>query len=164
MDLIYIDPPFDSKADYRTKISLPGVDIEQRPTVIEQFAYADTWKDGTSSYLRMLYPRLVLMRELLSERGSIYVHIDWHVGAYVKVILDDVFGKANLVNEIIWHYGGPSPVKTAFARKHDTIYLYSKSREKAICSTICRLASLFVMIELRKMRMEGFGLTKIWEI
>lgn len=130
VDLIYIDPPFDSKADYRTKISLPGVDIEQRPTVIEQFAYADTWKDGTSSYLRMLYPRLVLMRELLSERGSIYVHIDWHVGAYVKVILDDVFGKANLVNEIIWHYGGPSPVKTAFARKHDTIYLYSKSREK----------------------------------
>ena len=80
VDLIYIDPPFDSKADYRTKINLPGADIEQKPTVIEQFAYADTWKDGTISYLKMLYPRLVLMRELLSEKGSIYVNIDWHVG------------------------------------------------------------------------------------
>ena len=96
VDLIYIDPPFDSKADYRTKINLPGVDIEQKPTVIEQFAYSDTWQDGTVSYLKMLYPRLVLMRELLSEKGSIYVHIDWHIGAYLKVIMDDVLGKENL--------------------------------------------------------------------
>lgn len=92
VQLIYIDPPFDSKADYRTKITLPGADLQQKPTVIEQFAYADTWKDGTVSYLRMLYPRLVLMRELLADNGSIYVHIDWHVGAYVKVLMDDVFG------------------------------------------------------------------------
>ena len=63
VDLIYIDPPFDSKADYRTKINLPGVDIEQKPTVIELFAYTDTWQDGTVSYLKMLYPRLVMMRE-----------------------------------------------------------------------------------------------------
>ena len=69
VDLIYIDPPFDSKADYRTKINLPGHDVQQKPTVIEQFAYADTWKDGTVSYLKMLYPRLVLMRELLSDKG-----------------------------------------------------------------------------------------------
>lgn len=64
VDLIYIDPPFDSKADYRTKISLPGTDIQQKPTVIEQFAYADTWEQGTISYLKMIYPRLVLMKEL----------------------------------------------------------------------------------------------------
>lgn len=128
VDLIYIDPPFDSKADYRTKISLPGVDLEQRPTVIEQFAYADTWKDGTASYLRMLYPRLVLMRELLSERGSIYVHIDWHVGHYVKVLMDEIFGKENFVNEIIWCYTGPgSPLMRQFNRKHDAIYWYSHS-------------------------------------
>jgi len=81
IDLIYIDPPFDSKADYRTKIHLPNTDIEQRPTVIEQFAYSDTWMNGTASYLEMMVPRLILMRELLSEQGSIYVHIDWHVGA-----------------------------------------------------------------------------------
>ena len=69
IDLIYIDPPFDSKADYRTKITLPNVNLNQKPTVIEQFAYADTWKDGTVSYLKMIYPRLALMRELLSEKG-----------------------------------------------------------------------------------------------
>ncbi|MCL4511784.1 MAG: site-specific DNA-methyltransferase [Bacteroidetes bacterium] len=100
VDLIYIDPPFDSKADYRTKITLPNGDIEQKPTVIEQFAYSDTWKDGTASYLQMIYPRLVLMRELLSDQGSIYVHLDWHVSHYVKVILDEVFGKENFRNEI----------------------------------------------------------------
>lgn len=130
VDLIYIDPPFDSKADYRTKINLPGMDIEQKPTVIEQFAYSDTWQDGTVSYLKMLYPRLVLMRELLSDKGSIYVHIDWHVGAYVKVLMDDVFGKDNFVNNIIWYYGGPSPIKTAFARKYDIIYLYGKTLKR----------------------------------
>ena len=132
VDLIYIDPPFDSKADYRTKISLPGVDIEQKPTVIEQFAYADTWKDGTVSYLKMLYPRLVLMRELLSEKGSIYVHIDWHVGAYVKVLLDEVFGKENFRNEIIWHYSWGLRTDTRWNRKHDTLYLYSKSTSSNI--------------------------------
>ena len=80
VDLIYIDPPFDSKADYRTKVTLPGVEIEQKPTVIEQFAYSDTWSDGTASYLAMITPRLILMRELLADTGSIYVHLDWHVG------------------------------------------------------------------------------------
>ncbi len=127
VDLIYIDPPFDSKADYRTKISLPGVDLEQKPTVIEQFAYADTWANGTVSYLKMLYPRLVLMRELLSERGSIYVHIDWHVGAYVKVLLDDIFGKERLLNEIVWCYGSMCKSKNNWNRKHDNIYVYTKS-------------------------------------
>ncbi len=102
IDLIYIDPPFDSKADYRTKVTLPGTTIEQKPTVLEQFAYSDTWKDGTVSYLKMIYPRLVLMRELLSDSGSIYVHIDWHVGHYVKLLLDEVFGKDNFRNEIVW--------------------------------------------------------------
>ncbi|HHT40826.1 MAG TPA: site-specific DNA-methyltransferase, partial [Actinomyces sp.] len=77
IDLIYIDPPFDSKADYRTKITLPGTTIDQKPTVLEQFAYSDTWADGTASYLAMLIPRLVLMRELLTDTGAIYVHIDW---------------------------------------------------------------------------------------
>ena len=101
IDLIYIDPPFDSKADYRTKIHLPSTDIESKPTVIEQFAYADTWKNGTVSYLQMIVPRLILMRELLSEQGSIYVHIDWHVGHYVKVIMDEIFGKENFRNQII---------------------------------------------------------------
>lgn len=127
VDLIYIDPPFDSKADYRTKISLPGTDIQQKPTVIEQFAYADTWEEGTISYLKMIYPRLVLMKELLSERGSIYVHIDWHVGHYVKLLLDEIFGKDLLLNEIMWCYSIGGKGSRFFGRKHDVIFLYSKS-------------------------------------
>ena len=128
VDLIYIDPPFDSKADYRTKISLPGTDIQQKPTVIEQFAYADTWEQGTISYLRMIYPRLALMKELLSDKGSIYVHIDWHIGSYLKVLLDDIFGKDLMLNEIIWCYGSMCKSKNNWNRKHDNIFVYTKSQ------------------------------------
>lgn len=133
IDLIYIDPPFDSKADYRTKITLPNVNLNQKPTVIEQFAYADTWKDGTVSYLKMIYPRLALMRELLSEKGSIYVHIDWHVGHYVKILLDDIFGKENFRNEIIWNYGtvGTSP-KNDYQNSYNSIFRYTKSNQYSL--------------------------------
>ena len=129
IDLIYIDPPYDSKADYRTKITLPGCDIEQRPNVMEQFAYSDTWKDGTVSYLKMMYPRLYLMKELLSDKGSIYVHLDWHVGHYVKVLMDEIFGKNNLVNEIIWCYKSGGVGEQGYAKKHDTILMYKKNNE-----------------------------------
>ena len=127
VDLIYIDPPFDSKADYRTKVTLPGTTLEQRPTVIEQFAYSDAWAEGTASYLAMITPRLVLMRELLSGSGTIYVHLDWHVGPYVRVALDNIFGKENFVNEVIWSYFGfkRSTAKN-FPRKHDNIFVYKK--------------------------------------
>lgn len=127
VDLIYIDPPFDSKADYRTPITLPNTSFSQKPTVIEQFAYADTWEEGTISYLKMIYPRLVLMKELLSEKGSIYVHIDWHIGAYMKIILDDIFGKNRFLNEIMWCYTIGGKGSSFYGRKHDTILLYSKS-------------------------------------
>ena len=128
IDLVYIDPPFDSKADYRTKIHLPTTDIEQKPTVIEQFAYSDTWKDGTKSYLEMIVPRLALIRELLNENGSIFLHIDWHVGHYVKVIMDDIFGRGNFQNEIVWHYEDKFATGGAkLDHNHDTIYHYSKS-------------------------------------
>ena len=128
VDLIYIDPPFDSKADYRTKINLPGVEIEQKPTVLEQSAYSDTWKDGTVSYLRMMYPRLLLMRELLSEKGSIYVHLDWHVGAYVKIMLDDIFGKENFRNELIWQRVYSHNDTEKYGIIHDTIFYYLKNK------------------------------------
>lgn len=129
VDLIYIDPPFDSKADYRTPITLPNASFSQKPTVIEQFAYAETWEDGTISYLKMLYPRLMIMKELLSERGSIFVHIDWHVGAYVKAILDDIFGKENFRNEITWYYpnSGLKARSKKFHQVTDTIFYYVKS-------------------------------------
>ena len=136
VDLIYIDPPFDSKADYRTKVTLPAMggatgatELEQKPTVIEQFAYSDTWADGTASYLAMITPRLILMRELLADIGSIYVHLDWHVGHYVKLVLDEIFGKTKFLNEAIWHYQSGGRQEDAFSRKHDTIYIYTKSNK-----------------------------------
>lgn len=130
IDLIYIDPPFDSKADYRTKVTLPGVELEQRPTVIEQFAYSDTWADGTASYLTMITPRLILMRELLADSGSIYVHLDWHVGHYVKLVMDEVFGKDCFVNEIIWQgaVGDTSEKNKKFIKSHDSLYFFRKNK------------------------------------
>ena len=127
IDLIYIDPPYDSKADYRTKITLPSGDIDLKPTVLEQFAYSDTWKEGTVSYLKNLYPRLYLMRELLSDKGSIYVHLDWHVCHYVKVLMDEIFGKDNFVNEIIWHYESGGMPQNNYSKKHDNIFWYKKT-------------------------------------
>lgn len=128
VNLIYIDPPFDSKADYRTKITLPHNQITQKPTTFEQFGYSDLWQKGTVSYLEYMYPRLVLMKELLSETGSIYVHIDWHVGHYLKILLDDIFGKENFRNEIVWIYTrmGTKGQKI-FSRAHDNVYWYSKN-------------------------------------
>ncbi|BBJ22156.1 DNA methyltransferase [Candidatus Nitrotoga sp. AM1P] len=131
VDLIYIDPPFDSKADYRTKVTLPGVELEQKPTVIEQFAYSDTWSDGTASYLTMITPRLILMRELLSDSGSIYVHLDWHVGHYVKIVMDELFGKNNFINEVVWHYKRwPTPAME-WQKMHDNIFIYSKNQKQS---------------------------------
>jgi adenine-specific DNA-methyltransferase len=129
IDLIYIDPPFDSKADYRTSVKLPGTTLEQRPTVIEQFAYSDTWSDGTASYLAMITPRLTLMRELLRDSGSLYLHIDYRVGHYVKLVLDDVFGREALVNEIVWQgaIGDTSAKNKKFIKSHDVILFYRKS-------------------------------------
>lgn len=126
VDLIYIDPPFDSKADYRTAITLPGGDVTQRPTVAEQFAYSDAWANGTASYLAMLTPRLVLMRECLATSGSLVLHIDWHVGHYVKLVLDEVFGRRCMTNEIVWHYSTLGRPADRFAQKHDTLFVYAR--------------------------------------
>lgn len=130
VDLIYIDPPFDSKADYRARVTLPGTTIDQKPTVMEQFAYSDTWADGTASYLAMLTPRLILMRELLADTGSIFVHLDWHVGHYVKLVLDDIFGKDKFRNEIVWRRMSISGFKgkQKIPFNHDVIFSYDKSR------------------------------------
>nr|MDO8114145.1 site-specific DNA-methyltransferase [Candidatus Sigynarchaeota archaeon] len=116
IDLIYIDPPFWSGEDYYTNGE-------------EALAYKDRWEGGIDSYLAMIFPRLQLMRDLLAETGSIFVHVDWHAGHYIKLLLDEIFGRGNLRNEIVWYYGGPSPVKTSFPRKHDVIYYYAKGKD-----------------------------------
>ncbi|WP_024510061.1 DNA methyltransferase [Bradyrhizobium sp. ARR65] len=129
IDLIYIDPPFDSKADYRTKITLTGTSLEQRPTAIEQFAYSDTWAKGSASYLAMLMPRLFLMRELMSETGSIYVHLDYHVCHYVKVALDTIFGADCFRNEIVWKRQTAHSDPKRFGPIHEVIFYYGRGAE-----------------------------------
>lgn len=122
LDLIYIDPPFDSQADYRTRIALPG-------DTLQAFAYSDTWAEGSTGYLRALVPRLALMRELLAESGSLYVHLDWHMAHYVKLVLDDLFGKGNFRREIVWDRGTPSGGKAAarnWIHAHDVLLYYTK--------------------------------------
>jgi adenine-specific DNA-methyltransferase len=125
------DPPFFTGADFTIRIKLVDEQIEKEPSIIEERAYKDTWSGGIASYLKYMYERLVLIRELLAENGSIYVHLDWHVGHYVKVMMDEIFGYENFVNEIVWYYpGGLKSVKNVFPRKHDTILFYSKSDKK----------------------------------
>ncbi len=128
IDLIYIDPPFDSKADYKTTIKLPNIELEQEPSIIEKFAYSDTWKEGTKSYLEIIVPRLILMRELLSDRGSLVVHLDYHVSHYVKIILDEIFGKDRFLNEVIWKRKfGNAAESRQLGAAYDTLFIYTKS-------------------------------------
>ncbi|MGI6406784.1 MAG: DNA methyltransferase [Syntrophaceticus sp.] len=127
IDLIYIDPPFASGASYRTTSTVSDVGGES--LMLEQRAYQDSWDDGMSGYLRMLCPRLFLMRELLSEKGSLIIHLDWHAVHYVKVLLDDIFGYDNFRNEIAWCYGGGGAPKKTYPKKHDLLLWYSKGSD-----------------------------------
>lgn len=138
IDLIYIDPPFDSKADYRTKITLPGATIDKKPTVLEQYAYSDTWSDGTASYIGMMVPRLVLMRELMADNGSLFVHIDYRVAHYLKIVLDDVFGRESFVNEVIWQgaIADSSAKNKKFIKSHDNIYFYRKNPDNVVWNDV----------------------------
>ncbi|TAN36367.1 site-specific DNA-methyltransferase [Patescibacteria group bacterium] len=127
VDLIYIDPPFDSKADYIKKIQLNGQNIHGvEQNVIEEMQYTDMWEKD--EYLQFMYERLVLMRELLSDKGSIYLHCDWHKNSHLRLVMDEVFGEDNIVNEIVWGYrSGGASKKEALPRKHDTILFYRKN-------------------------------------
>ena len=128
INLIYIDPPFFTGADFTIRTKIGNEQIEKEPSIIEERAYKDTWSGGIASYLKYMYERLVLMRELLAENGSIYVHLDWHVGHYVKCMMDEIFGYENFVNEVVWFYKtGGVPEKKGFSKKHDVLLLYSKS-------------------------------------
>lgn len=125
IDLIYIDPPFATNAGYRVCRTLPGSDGEE-PFLLEMRAYSDCWEDGLAGYLQMLCPRLFLMRELLSESGSLIVHLDWHAVHYVKVLLDEIFGQENFRNEIAWCYGGGGAPRSTYPKKHDLLLWYTK--------------------------------------
>lgn len=125
--LIYIDPPFDVGADFSMNIEIGEETFTKNPNVLEELAYRDTWGKGADSFVSMIYERLALMRDLLAEDGSIFVHCDWRVNSYIRLVLDELFGKDLIKNEIIWKYSGGRLGKKYFGRKHDTIFWYSKT-------------------------------------
>lgn len=129
IDLIYIDPPFDVGADFTMDVPIgnENENVGKDQSTLEMVAYRDMWGKGTDSYLQLLYERLIIMRELLSDDGSIFIHLDWHIGQYVKVMMDDVFGKDRFKNEIIWHYSRWTAEAKKFQKMHDNIFWYTKS-------------------------------------
>ena len=127
--LIYIDPPFDVGADFSMDIEIGGETLTKKPNVLEELAYRDTWGKGADSFIAMIYERLVLMRDLLAEDGSIYVHCDWRVNSYIRQILDEIFGSIGYKNAIIWQKIRVVKAQSnSFGNVHDYIYFYAKSK------------------------------------
>lgn len=133
VDLIYIDPPFDSKADYKKKVSLKTDEFKNDQSSFEEKQYTDIWNND--QYLQFMYDRLILIKELLSNTGSVFLHCDWHKVHHLRCIMDEIFGNggadaktAGFKNEIIWHYKTfQGQTHSYFPRKHDNILFYSKS-------------------------------------
>jgi len=131
LKLIYIDPPFDVGADFSMDIEIGNDTFTKKPNILEEIAYRDTWGKGADSFIAMIYERLVLMRDLLAKDGSIYVHCDWRVNGYMRLVLDEIFGGNLFRSEIIWKRktgrGQTNKVPTEFGTQTDTILFYSKT-------------------------------------
>ena len=131
LKLIYIDPPFDVGADFSMDIEIGADTFTKKPGILEEIAYRDTWGRGADSYMAMIFERLVLMRDLLAEDGSIYVHCDWRMNSYIRSVLDETFGKDRFRNEIVWHYvnTGLKARSKKFHQVFDTLFAYSKTND-----------------------------------
>ncbi|MDL2290810.1 site-specific DNA-methyltransferase [Desulfovibrio sp. OttesenSCG-928-F20] len=123
LKLIYIDPPFDVGTDFCMNIEV-GEKTSDKANSFEEIAYRDTWGRGADSFISMIYERLVLMRDLLADDGSIYVHCDWRLNSLMRIVLEEIFNR--YLNEIIWHYTGGGRAETYFSKKHDSIFWYAK--------------------------------------
>jgi DNA modification methylase len=133
--LIYIDPPFDVGADFSMDIEIGGDTFTKKPNILEEIAYRDTWGKGADSFIAMIYERLVLMRDLLAEDGSIYVHCDWRVNSFIRSILDEIYSRSSFRNEVIWQKIRSSKAQSEkYGNVHDSIFFYSKN-EKPIFNT-----------------------------
>lgn len=132
LKLIYIDPPFDVGADFSMDIEIGGATFHKEPNLLEQIAYRDTWGRGADSFIAMIYERLILMRDLLADDGSIYVHCDWRVNSFIRLAMDEIFGRDCQRNQVIWCYGGGSAPKGYYHRKHDNLFWYSKDKDSWI--------------------------------
>ncbi len=127
LKLIYIDPPFDVGADFSMDIEIGGDTFTKKPNILEEIAYRDTWGKGADSFISMIYERLVLMRDLLAEDGSIYVHCDWHIGHSIKLVIDELFGVNNFKNHIAWKRSTPrGNAHKKFPELTDFILFYTK--------------------------------------
>ena len=162
-DLVYIDPPFASGANYAKNILLRRTDNEKSAlqsddsSLGEEVLYNDIWQK--EDYLNWIYERLLAIREIMSENASIYVHLDWHIGHYVKILMDEVFGEENLQNEIVWCYTGPtSPGLRRFNRKHDVIFWYTKSDSWVFNESAMRVPHKDPQQKLRKAFDAGKGI------
>ncbi len=142
VNLIYIDPPFDTGADFSFITTIPesnGDGFTKQPSLIEQKAYRDTWGRGLDSYLQWFYDAVVLLRDLLTDDGSVYVHLDYHVVHYAKAVMDEVFGPDNFVNEIIWRRKQAAAwLSNQFGITNDTLLLYTKGNDHIFNPTYSR--------------------------
>jgi DNA modification methylase len=169
IDLIYIDPPFKSGADYVRKVELRGLkDLgridEDSASVLQQTMYFDIWNND--NYLQFMYERLLLLKELLSETGSIYVHLDWHVGHYVKLLMDEVFGEGSCQREIIWDLGNPSGYKSLaenWIRGHDTILFYTKGNNFTFNKLYIPYSKEDLEKYPEKENRKGLSITDVWK-
>ena len=130
LKLIYIDPPFDVGADFSMDVEIGGETFHKEANLLEQIAYRDTWGRGADSFIAMIYERLVLIRDLMHSEGSIYVHCDWRVTAYIRLALDEIFGSNNFRNEIVWLRTNAHNMATkGYVRAQDTIYYATRGEQ-----------------------------------
>ncbi len=166
VDLVYIDPPFASGANYAKKIYVRNggkTEVHDSSAIGEEIMYGDIWQK--EDYLNWLYERLLAIRDIMSERGSIYVHLDWHIGHYVKVLMDEVFGEENFVNEIVWSYDFGGRGKNEWPKKHDNIFLYRKNENIYFeIDSIERIPYKGKLHEYRGSNKLGKTPTDVWDI
>ncbi|UDL87219.1 site-specific DNA-methyltransferase [Mesorhizobium sp. PAMC28654] len=158
LKMIYIDPPFDVGADFSMDIEIGGDTFTKKPNILEEIAYRDTWGRGADSFIAMIYERLVLMRDLLAADGSIYVHCDWRVNGYLRLVLDEVFGSQYFRNDITWKRQPPrgARAKSAqFARSSDKILFYTKKDSYAWSSQYKKYSEEYIASKFTNLEPDG---------
>ncbi|MDD3917074.1 MAG: site-specific DNA-methyltransferase [Synergistaceae bacterium] len=152
LKLIYIDPPFDVGADFSMDIEIGGDTFTKKPNILEEIAYRDTWGKGADSFIAMIYERLILMRDLLAEDGSIYVHCDWRVNSFIRLAMDEIFGAGNLRNEITWmRTASHNDASGRMGRVKDTLYFYAKSDLAQVNTLYTQYTDEYISAEWRKL-------------
>lgn len=157
IDLIYIDPPFDVGADFTMEVPIgDGKDETLKDqSAIEMVAYRDMWGNGTDSYLQMMYERLIIIKDLLSQKGSLFVHCDWRVNSFLRIMLDEIFDNTQFRNEIAWHYSGwNKKLSNSFEKRHDSILFYGKSKDQQFNSFFETYESKTEYVKRRKQKIQ----------